>query len=189
MSSDVGEAMTTLFDLAPIGGLTIGLLAGHAVGSRFGTIPGMVGAALCGGVGFWAARLLILLPLWWLDRDPLKRKTTEQLRRSLRDPELANPTGVLLELGARGENLSNHLSLVIEQLGSPLQETRNRAFHALRVVWPSVATLVSDFRAEEGPDECQRKADRLRRANPSTAPNGGPATSSVTQLSGKDRHR
>ena len=168
--------MTTIFDLAPICGLATGLLAGYAVGSRFGTVPGIVGAAFCGVAGSLCGRLLFPLTLRWLGRDPLKRKTTEQLRRNLHDPEFHDLTAVLLELGSRGEDLGQELSLVLDRLGSPQQETRSRAWHALRVVWPSSAKLLTDFRVEDGPDECKRKADKLRHAEPGAPQNSGPAT-------------
>ena len=156
--------MITIFDVLPICGLGAGLLAGYEVGSRFGPVPGIVGASLGGALGFLCGRFSLPVTMSWLGRDPLKRKTVEQLRRMLQHPEFRNATDVLLELGTRGENLAQELPLVVDRLGSPRREVRCQAWHALRVVYPSRAKLLDDFRVDDGPAECKEKADTLRRA-------------------------
>ena len=175
--------MITIFHILPGMGLVLGSLGGFALGSRLGMIPGIICGALGGGVGLLCGRVPFVLVLKSIKRD-FGGIRTEQLRTMLRDPGFLAPNVLLLELGARGEDLERELPVVFDMLTAPCRERRIRGWHALESAFPARARTISDYRIDDAPDECRKKIQRLMIGVPGAVPNGGPATelgnSSVT---------
>ncbi len=167
--------MITVFHILPGMGLVFGALGGFALGSRLGTIPGIMCGALGGGVGLVCGRVPFVLVLKSMKRD-FRGMTTAKLRAMLRDPGFLAPNALLLELGARGEDLEREMPVVIDMLTAPSRERRVRGWHALESAFPARARIVSDYRIDDTPDECRKKIQRLSIAEQGAAPNGGPAT-------------
>ena len=162
-----------------IGAVILGLI-GAAIGAPGGREIAMIGALVGGAIGFvfWRFPIgLVFLPLNRLGvgGDPMKRKTIEELRARIRDPEFPDPTAMLLELGARAEGLEQEMPFVLDRLTSRHQEIRSAGWQVLQVVYPSRARLLSDFRVEDTPAECEPKVDRLRSTPTCAPPRGGPA--------------
>jgi hypothetical protein len=130
-------------------------------------------------------RTLLLIPLVVLSAFFL----FGYVRAVIRDPSFRDATGVLLELGSRGENLGQELSLVLDRLSSTQQEIRSRAWHALQVAYPSCAKLVGDFRVEDAPEQCKQKVDKLRDAEPGAARMAAPPRSLAIWEPHRGRHR
>src|SRR6266540_1605134 len=164
----------TIFHVLPWAGLLFGMMYGAKCGSRFGSASGVVGAILGGAVGFVLGRVPFFLVLKSIQKD-FSKKTVEDLRRMLRDPAFLAPNTVLLELGSRGENLEGELPVVLDMLVAPSRERRIRGWHALASAFPECAKLIADYRIDDAPEECHRKTQKLRGAEPGAAPNGGPA--------------
>lgn len=167
--------MITVFHILPGMGLVFGALGGFALGYRFGTIPGIICGALGGGVGLVCGRVPLVLVLKSMKRD-FRGIRTEQLRTMLRDPGFLAPNVLLLELGARGEDLEREMPVVLDMLTAPSRERRMRGWHALESTFPARARTISDYRIDDTPDECRKKIQRLMIAEPGAAPNAGPAT-------------
>lgn len=166
--------MITVFHILPGMGLVFGALGGFALGSRLGTIPEIICGALGGGAGLVAGRIPFILVLKSMKRD-FRSKTTEQLRAMLRDPGFLAPNVLLLELGSRGEDLEREMPVVLDMLTAPDRQRRIRGWHAFESAFPKRAKILNDYRIDDTPDECWKKIQRLRIAEPGTAPNDGPA--------------
>jgi hypothetical protein len=164
--------MITIFHILPGMGLVIGALGGFTLGSHFGTSPGIICGALGGGVGLVCGRVPFALALKSMKRD-FSGIGTERLRTMLRDPGCLAPNVLLLELGARGEDLEREMSVVLDMLTDPSRERRVRGLHALQSGFPARAKTISDYRIDDTPDDCRKKIQRLRIAEPDAPGNAG----------------
>ncbi|MGA2175656.1 MAG: hypothetical protein ABSH38_11810 [Verrucomicrobiota bacterium] len=92
----------------------------------------------------------------------------------LRDPGCLIPNAVLLELGSRGQDLQPELPVVLDMLAASSRDRRIRGWHALASAFPDRAKLLSDYRLDDTSEECQRKVQKLRSAEPGAQQNRGP---------------
>jgi hypothetical protein len=152
--------MITVFHVLPVMGVLLGGLGGLALGSRLGTVPGIICGVVGAGVGLLCGRLPLVLVLKSMKRD-FSGLGTEQLRTLLRDPGCLAPNMLLLELGARGEDLEREMPVVLDMLTDPSPERRIRGWHALESAFPAKARTINDYRIGDTPDECRRKIQRL----------------------------
>jgi hypothetical protein len=162
--------MITVFHILPGMGLLFGTLGGFALGSRLGTIPGIICGALGGGVGMVCGRLPFILVLKSMKRD-FRGVPTDRLRAMLRDPGFLAPNVLLLELGSRGEDIEREMPVVLDMLTAPSRERRVRGWHALESAFPARARIVGDYRIDDTPDQCRKKIQRLMFAERGAAPN------------------
>jgi hypothetical protein len=164
----------TIFHVLNLGGLAFGLVYGAKLGSSLGLVVGVIGAIVGGAIGFIVGRLPLLLALKLIQRS-FSKKSVEDLRAMLRDPEFLAPNTVLLELRSRGEDLEPELPVVLDMLVAPSRERRIRGWHALATAFPDRAERITDYRVDDAPEECQRKVQKLRSAEPGAPPSAGPA--------------
>jgi hypothetical protein len=94
--------------------------------------------------------------------------------RSLTVPELAARIGqyetpewdlVMLELKARGENLTEYRSRLINLLGDYSGPFRLFAFRALYAVFPQDIEIMKDYSPYESAEICQDKVLNLKKTN------------------------
>lgn len=171
---DRGEQAMTIFHVLPLAGVMLGLICGAKFGLGFGSVAGVFGAVAGGVIGFFLGWIPLILVLKSVQRD-YRRKTIEELRGMLRNPGFPAPNTVLLELGARGEDLEPELPVVLDMLAAQSRERRIRGWHALASAFPERAKLITDYRIDDAPEECQRKIQKLRIAESGAVPDGGPA--------------
>jgi hypothetical protein len=154
----------TIFDMIPLMGMLFGMLFGIKVGSPFGVVAGGFGAligALVGGIlGRMGGRLLLMGTVKLLHRD-FSKKTVEELRTMLHDPNCLAPNVLILELGTRGEKMEQELPVVLGLLCSPMRDRRIRGWHALASVFPERAKIVSDYRIDDPVEKCQEKIRKI----------------------------
>ena len=152
----------TIFEIIPLALIIFGIVFGVKLGSRYGDVAAGIGAVVGGVLGLFCWRL----PLYWtatfLDRKrDFSRKTVEELRAMLRDPNCRVPNVVLLELAKRGQNMKQELPLVFDMLTSPLPERRYLGRRTLVSVFPERARLVGNYRADESVEKCKEKVWKI----------------------------
>jgi hypothetical protein len=157
--------------------------------SLFDLLPFYVGAALAGVVWAmrslpgtswrWAASIAAAIVGWLLCRlclkgvarvldakckKRLKLMSLDQLEARLKDPGCAEMDLVLAEIRARGGNLRQYRSYVVEGLGNDAGPRRLFAFRAFREGFPQDLERIRDYTPYEPADKCRRKAERLHDA-------------------------
>lgn len=158
------QGATTIFEMVPLMGILFGILFGITVGSHFGVVAGgfgaLIGAVVGGILGRIGGRLLLMGIVQLLHRD-FSKKTVEQLRTMLHDPNCLAPNVVILELGTRGEKMEQELPVVLDLLCSPVRDRRIRGWHALASVFPERAKIISDYRIDDSVEKCQEKVQKI----------------------------
>jgi hypothetical protein len=122
----------------------------------FRSKPTLVGGIL----GLKFGRLPLFLTIKFLRRD-LSKKTVEQLRAELHNPNCLAPNVLILELGTRGEKVEQELPVVLDLLCSPLRDRRIRGWHALASVFPERAKIISDYRIDDSVEKRQEKIQKI----------------------------
>jgi hypothetical protein len=154
--------MFTLFHVLVLAGFLFGAMLGVRAGSAlFGTVGGVVGGILGAVVGGVIGRIPELLVLRSLARD-LTAKSTAELRDHLHSPNCFTPNVVLLELRRRGEDIRQHLPVVLDLLASEDTGRRGHGWAALASAFPELVEKIRDYRIGDSVDECRRKTEILR---------------------------
>lgn len=175
------DIMITIFDIVQILSPLLGLLLGGALGSKLGPVGAIVGALLCGGLGLYLGRLPTLFMIRGMRRK-LARFGPAELRAQLRDPRCWTPNILLLELRARGEDISPELPLVLSLMESEHQHRRTFGFAALLSAFPEVAKSLRGYSPTQPVEKCKRKIMEFKQradASPKGGPDTPPASSGV----------
>ena len=85
----------------------------------------------------------------------------DQLETRLKDPRCVEMNLVLAEISARGGNLSQYRSFLIEELGNNAGPRRLFAFRAFREGFPQELERIRDYTPYEPAEKCRIKAERL----------------------------
>ena len=150
--------MLRLFALA---GLVIGFGLGAEYGAKlFGLIGGTVGALACGYIGFRIGCIPHALVLTKLSVN-LGRMPLDELRASLKGVNRLIPNYVLLELKCRGEDIDQHLPMILGMMVSHDADLRVRGLAALRSAFPEMAERLGDFPVNGPVMACQEAVNRL----------------------------
>lgn len=168
--------MITIFDMVQILSPLLGLLLGATLGAPLGPVGAVVCGLFGGAVGLYLGRLPTLFMIRGMRRK-LARFNPVELRDQLHDPKCWTPNILLLELRARGEDISTELPLVLSLMESEHQHRRTLGFAALLSAFPEVAKALRGYNPTQPIEECIRKMMEFKqRTEPRTAPNGGSAT-------------
>jgi hypothetical protein len=140
----------------------IGLGLGAEYGAKlFGIIGGIVGALACGYLGLRLGFAPTALVLTMISVE-LGRMSVEELRAALRrGPNRFIPNFVLLELQGRGEDIEQHLPIVLNLLRSEDVADRSRGLAALRSAFPALADRLTDYRIGGPIESCRAEVDKL----------------------------
>jgi hypothetical protein len=156
----------TLFGhVLPLIGLILGIVLGIPVGIRIlGALGGFLGALGGGLLGlvfgqFPGAIVRMIISF------PLKRKSTEELRASLRNGKCSTVNLATLELKSRGVDVRPEFDLILELLASIHHDARCRGWAAMLTAFPELAEAAADYVPGERLAEGQ--ANRFRSAWPS----------------------
>ncbi len=154
--------------------------------SLFDVLPFYVGAALAGVMwamrplpgtaGRWIASLLAAIFGWllcrlcmkglghFLDarcRQRLKLLSLAQLETRFKEPHCAEMHLVLAEIRARGGDIGQYRSYLVEELGNEAGPRRLFAFRAFREGFPQELERIRDYTPYEASEKCRKKAERL----------------------------
>jgi hypothetical protein len=155
------HVFTLLGHVFPLLGLILGLGTGLIVGSRAG-VPGALLGAVGGGVlGLVCGRLPAAMVLAFFHLY-LRRRSSEELRASLRTGECRAVNLLLLELALRGEDIRQELDFVLEMLVSTSYDERCRGWAAMLTAFPELAEKVSDYSPIDTPSDRRAKVERVR---------------------------
>jgi len=159
------QGVITIFEMIPFCGIFFGILLGIKIGSHFGGIAGgfggfLIGAVVGGIFGRIVGRLTLMGTVKLLHRD-FSKKTVEELRTMLHDPNCLAPNVLILELGKRGEKTDQELPVVLDLLRSPLRDRRIRGWYALASVFPERAKIISDYRIDDSVEKCKEKIRKI----------------------------
>jgi hypothetical protein len=139
----------------------IGLGLGAEYGAKlFGIIGGIAGALACGYLGLRLGCAPTALVLTMISVE-LGRMSVEELRASLRRKPRYIPNFVLLELQGRGEDIEQHLPVVLNLLRSEDVTDRSRGLAALRTAFPALADRIPDYRIGGPIESCRADVDKL----------------------------
>ena len=154
----------TIFQVLPLAIMVWGIVFGMKIGSHSGgaglVIGGLIGAVTGLLLGLMCGRLLLFGFIKSVHRD-FSKKSVEQLRTMLRNPNCLAPNVLILELGTRGEKMEQELPVVLDMLCSPVRDRRIRGWHALASVFPERAKIISDYRIDDSVEKCKGKIQKL----------------------------
>lgn len=158
--------MITLYDLLMIICTVAGILSGMGVGAAYGTLWGVAGAVAGGIVGAGLGRIPRRLTMRRARRR-LARFTVEELRQQLYSPAFSPtrwpPNFLLLELRARGEDLNQHVELVLSMLEADQPGQRAFGYGALLSAYPHLARGLKGYRPSASVEDCRDKVANLRK--------------------------
>jgi hypothetical protein len=141
-----------------VGGAAIGLTTGFSRGSFFGAILGAVVCAilgfLCGSLPGAVIRAILSFQL--------RRKTSEELRTSLRNGECRLVNLATSELRRRGEIAQADIDFVVDMLVSIHHDDRCRGWAAMLTAFPELAAEIADYSPINPLEDSRAKVDRLR---------------------------
>lgn len=154
--------MLTIFHIialvAAIAMLSLGYKAGEFY---FGTAGGIAGAVVGGLVGLVIGRLPGILATKWL-LGSLERKSSEELRKMIRNDRFYVYHLVFAQLMARGEDIQPERDRVLELLSSGERDRRVSGWHTLRFAFPEIADQIQDFEPGAPVEECRAKVRQLK---------------------------
>ena len=147
----------TLFHILPLFGPMMAAFYGMELGSKhFGAAGGISGTIIGGCLGLLCGHIPFILTLKLVSRR-LGRKSTEELRTLLGDPDYYAPNTILLELQSRGEDIRQDLLVIMGMLVSTSSARRGQGWAALASAFPDLVEKIPDYRAFESADTCRLK--------------------------------
>jgi hypothetical protein len=151
--------MFTLFDLFQVLGPIFGFIIGGAFGAEYGVPLGIAGA-LCGG---YLALHLGRLPTKLMVRSARKDFApflVSDLEAKL-DGGCWAPNLILMELKARGEDVTKHLPFVLSLLQDEEFFRRTRGYAASLSAFPNDARELADYNPTKSVEDCRNALSAL----------------------------
>jgi hypothetical protein len=142
-----------LFSGAAVG-LTMGFSRGGFSGALFGFVAGAVLGLLCGNLPGTVLRAILSFQL--------RRKTSGDLRTSVRNGECRLVNLATSELRRRGEIVQDDIDFVLDMLVSIHHDDRCRGWAALITAFPELATEIEEYSPVAPLEDSRAKVDRLR---------------------------
>ncbi|MGF1655651.1 MAG: hypothetical protein ACFCU3_01595 [Verrucomicrobiales bacterium] len=161
--------MFTLFDLIQLVSPIVGAIIGGAVGGVHGIATGIAGALVGGFIGLKLGAIPTITMIRSV-RKGFAGLTNPELESRLVDSEMI-PNLILLELQARGEDVSKHLPLVLFLLNHDDLHRRSKGYAALRSAFPEIATNLKGYNPTDSAEACrQAVAKAIQKADQDAAP-------------------
>ncbi len=157
--------MITLYDLITIMLTITGVAIGVGVGKDYGIGLGIVGAIVGGLIGRWLGRI----PTRIMIRNARKKMahlTVDELRQQLYKPMFSGgytPNFLLLELRARGEDIAEHINLVLNMLEDESSIKRQIWFAALLSAYPYLVNKMRGYNPSWPVDKCEQWVSETRK--------------------------
>jgi hypothetical protein len=144
-------------------------VSGFAIlgGQRFGPVGLFLGALVGWFVGLWTVNLpLVLWASWWV-RWLYSRSTEELLSLFVPNPRIAR-TGwlqvAMMVLKDRGTDVRPLLPVLLDLMGSPKLDRRQRAWVTFLEGFPDRRSQLGDYDPDEPAEVCQTKISSVRSA-------------------------
>jgi hypothetical protein len=159
--------MITLYDLIAIILTLAGIMCGVGIIKDFGVWWGIVAVIAGGLIGRW----LGILPKRLMIRNArrqLAKLTVDELRQQLykplySDPKCWTPNFLLLELRARGEDIMQHIDLVLNMMEDESNLRRTFGYAALLSAYPHFANMIRGYNPSWKVEDCKKKITELRK--------------------------
>jgi hypothetical protein len=139
-------------------GASVGLITGFSRGGFSGAVLGfVVGAILgliCGSLPGTVLRAILSFQL--------RRKTSGELRTSLRNGECRLVNLATSELRRRGEIVQDDIDFVLDMLVSIHHDDRCRGWAAMLTAFPELAAEIEEYSPINPLEDSRAKVDRLR---------------------------
>lgn len=165
--------MITLADMLPILGMVVGASVGVALG--LGDNPAWIflGAPAGGVAGYYLGCIPRRLSIRH-ERAKLAALSVGDLKAELHNLSEGRfgrftPNYLLMELIARGQQVSEHVGLVLNLLESEGQFSRMLGFGALLSAYPDLARQLHKYNPGQSTGECKMKVAELRQIIQSAA--------------------
>ncbi len=184
----------SLFDLLAVVGLTVGIEAGYFFNAdilelnRFQSCVFLFPIFVGGYVGLKLGWVPYHLCSLWIHRQLAKMSVLE-LRRRIKEPTYEWPPGMLLaELRSRGEDIQQHLPLVLRKLMADDSEDRRTWWLALLDGYPELGQRVEWISSQDPGAVCRRKlkAAGLFKSVPNVVADQQIDADAITQRAGAD---
>jgi len=151
----------TIFNLFYLVGTGIGGWVGFTVGRPYGMAGSIIGVIVGGFLGALAGSIPDRLAYRAMVRE-IMRNSNDELCRIVDEPDWNfRHTLALLQLSARGENVTAHLPRLMEMLESDVPAKRLHGWDAVRIVFPPHAERLEGFDPRATVEQCR---DRVAQA-------------------------
>ena len=160
--------MVTLFDLMSFVFTLAGMLAiGGYIGKSYGIVWGIAAAVVVGFIGrwFWKLRMKLMVKK---SRKQLAKFTVNDLRQHLYSQTFSCPNGwtpnfLLMELKARGEDITEHVDLILNMMEDESLLRRVFGYGALQSAYPFLANKTREYHPKNSIEHCREKVTDLRK--------------------------
>jgi hypothetical protein len=156
--------MITLYDLITILLTITGILVGFCIANEYSAILGIAAAIFGGLLGRWLGRIPTRIMIR-NERNKMARLTVDELRQQLYKPLFSGgytPNFLLLELRARGEDISEHISLVLNLMENESDFRRRVGFAALLSAYPYLVNKMRGYNPSWPVDKCKQWVSEAR---------------------------
>jgi hypothetical protein len=157
--------MITLYDLITIISTLVGIMIGMIIGKEYGIGLGIAGAIAGGYIG-WRLGILPTRLMIRKQRRNLAKLTVDELHQQLHKPLLSDghtPNFLLLELRARGEDISKHVDMVLNLMEAESFLRRSVGFAALLSAYPQLARRMRPYNPNWSVERCRQCVAELRK--------------------------
>lgn len=157
--------MITFYDLIAIILPLVGIMFGVMFIKDFGIWWGIIIMIAGGLIGRWLGRLPTRL-LIRNERRKMAHLTVDELRQHLYKPLFSGgytSNFLLLELRARGEDITEHIDLILNMLKDKSNLCRTLGYTALLSAYPHLANKMSGYNPSMPVEDCKTKVTELRK--------------------------
>lgn len=159
--------MITLVDTIVIIAMVAGTGAGLLLGRGHGPVWTLLGGAVGGMAGYYIGRIPGRLQIRH-ERTNLAALSVEELKVELHDLSKGRlgrftPNFLLMELIVRGQDVTEHLGLVLNLLEAEGEFSRALGFGALLSAYPDLAGQLRWYNPAQSAVECRKKVAELRK--------------------------
>jgi hypothetical protein len=161
--------MITVFDLIAIILPIAGIMFGAGIVKEYGIGWGTMAIITGGLIGRWLGKLPTILMVKHI-RKRLAKLSVDEIQERLYNFWFSDstPNFLLLELRARGEDISQHLDCVLNMLGSESNLRRTFGYAALLSAYPNVANKMRGYNPSKPVEDCKQKVNELRKKTSKT---------------------
>ncbi|MCK4886443.1 MAG: hypothetical protein KAS96_03585 [Planctomycetes bacterium] len=157
----VFDIMSVVFTLAFM--LAIGGSISESYGIGWGIAAAVVVAVI--GIRLWKLRMKLMVNK---ARKQLAELTVDDLRQHLYSRPFSCPNGwtpnfLLMELKARGEDITEHIDLILNMMEDESSFLRAMRRGALYSAYPFLAYKIKGYRPEKPIEQCREKVTELRK--------------------------
>ena len=131
------------------------------VGLEFGNVFYSICGLIVGG---FIGSKIGLTPLHLTMRSQRKKfsgLSVDELRNNINDPQCFTPNFYLMELKSRGENVDEHLEVVLKLMEDEAHPKRIRGYAALLSGFPEIINAIKGYNPSHSADKCRQVLRKL----------------------------